>query len=159
MENHARSYAWSLEDVVTADGYNLSMLHFRGDENGDRLEGTNKHFEYDNELQGLLRPVLITHTATLDCLDWLTSSEVGTDSIPMKLFLQGYDVFLGCRRGTEFSRSADGLDLNTPEGLELYFDYDTQTVGEQDVPAMVQRMVDIYNADRDAIGSKKCFDT
>ena len=77
------------------------------------------------------------HTATYDCLNWLTDVETGKQSIPYQLFFSGYDVFLGCRRGTTFSREAEGLDLSTPEGQKLYFDYNTQTVGERDITAMV----------------------
>ena len=85
------------------------------------------------------------HTATKDCLSWLDAVETGTDSLPFTFFTQGYDVFLGCRRGTQFSRSATGIDLATAEGQQLYFDYNTQTVGENDIPAFVQRINDLYN--------------
>ena len=60
----------------------------------------------------------------------------------------GYDVYMGCRRGTKFSRSADGLDLTTAEGRQLYFDYNTKTVGENDIAAFVQRANELYNTDR-----------
>ena len=60
----------------------------------------------------------------------------------------GYDVFMGCRRGTQFSRSAEGLDLTTAEGRQLYFDYNTKTVGENDIAAFVQRANELYNRNR-----------
>ena len=76
---------------------------------------------FTTPLQNARHAVLMTHTATKNCVDWLTASAVGVDSIPKLLFDKGYDVFLGCRRGTEYSRTLAGLDLTTPEGAELYF--------------------------------------
>ena len=92
------------------------MIRFRGDENGNPLLGPPDDFGIPTILQGRLRPVLLVHTATEDCLSWLNAVETGTDSIPFILFTQGYDVYLGCRRGTQFSRTATGVDLNTQEG-------------------------------------------
>ena len=71
--------------------------------------------------------------------------ETGTNSLPFVLFTLGYDVFLGCNRGTQFSRTALGLDLSTAEGQQLYFDYNTKSIGENDIPAFVQRINELYN--------------
>lgn len=57
-------------------------------------------------------------------------------------------MYLGCRRGTEFSRTADGIDLSTKEGEQQYFDYNTETVGREDIRAMVQRINEVYNEGR-----------
>lgn len=152
MEEHAGDFAWTFEDVLTDDDYNLRMIRFVGNETGGPL------FDDDGKLlQGRLRPLLIVHTATNDCLSWLTATEAGTDSIPKILFSMGYDVFLGCRRGTEFSRSAVGVDLETKEGEKLYFDFNTQSVGDNDIPAMVQRVNEVYNSNR--VGSGQCEST
>lgn len=165
--------------MTTADAYDLQMIRFTGDANGDRLlvrdengdpvrtdvnddpvtsDGAGGFLDmngiailegdtFTTELQNVRHAVLMTHTATKNCVDWLTASAPGVDSIPKLLFDKGYDVFLGCRRGTEYSRTLSGLDLDTPEGLELYFDYNTQTVGEKDVPAMVAKAVAIHAAE------------
>lgn len=53
------------------------------------------------------------------------------------LFESGYDVFLACRRGTQFSRSHETFDLDTKEGLADYFDYNTSSVGEEDIGAFI----------------------
>ena len=51
-------------------------------------------------------------------------------------------MWLACRRGTEYSRSHETFDLSTDEGLKDYFNYDTQAVGVEDMPAFV----DLVNA-------------
>ena len=135
VEGKARDYAWAFHEVVTDDEYNLQMIRFEGDENGNPLVGPPDDGGFPTLLQGIRRPVLLVHTATNDCLSWLNAVESEVDSLPFILFSQGYDVFLGCLRGTRFSRTAVGLDLNTSEGQELYFDYNTHTVGIMDIPA------------------------
>ena len=39
MEGKANDYAWAFHEVVTEDGYNLKMIRFTGDENGNFLLG------------------------------------------------------------------------------------------------------------------------
>ena len=53
------------------------------------------------------------------------------------LFDQGYDVYLACRRGTAYSRAHETFDLSTEDGLASYFDYNTESVGVEDIEAFV----------------------
>lgn len=128
---------------VTSDG-NGGFVDMNNDAIAENLT-------FKTELQNKRHAVLMTHTATKNCVDWLTASAVGVDSIPKLLFDKGYDVFLGCRRGTEYSRTLAGLDLTTPEGLELYFKYNTQTVGEGDVPAFVKKAVALHALEKNSL--------
>ena len=66
------------------------------------------------DIQGTKGPILFVHSATKDCLSWLTKSvDAATDSIPKMLFDEGYDVYLACRRGTAYSRSHETFNLST----------------------------------------------
>ena len=40
------------------------------------------------------------------------------------LFKAGFDVYLGCSRGTTYSRTKDGLDLTNADDYAAYFDFD-----------------------------------
>ena len=131
---YAGGYSYEFLNTDTMDEYRLGMIRFTGDENGDPIAD-----------QGSKGPVLLMHSATQDCLTWLTATaDEATDSIPLSLFKDGYDVFLGCRRGTYYSRR-----IATPEDLEIsgadeekaFFDYDIQTVGENDVPAFITKIL------------------
>lgn len=78
------------------------------------------------------------HSVTKDCRDWLEeSADAATDSIPKQLFDAGYDVWLGCARGTIFSDKHETLENDSEE----YWDFNTETIGNQDVPAMVAKIL------------------
>ena len=47
-------------------------------------------------------------------MNWFTSTEdENIDSIPKQMFDAGYDVWIACMRGTEFSQGHETFDLNT----------------------------------------------
>ena len=54
-------------------------------------------------------------------------------------------MFLACRRGTEFSREAENINLSTPAGYKQYFDYNTQTVGTDDIGRYVDAILNPDN--------------
>ena len=85
-----------------------------------------------------MSPIMFVHSATKDCMSWLTDTvDEDTDSIPKMLFDQGHDVYLACRRGTAYSRAHETFDLATADGLASYFDYNTESVGTEDIEAFV----------------------
>ena len=123
-------YTWARYETTTADDYNLGLIRLVGDNAGDA-------FVAAEDAKG---PVLLLHTAFSDCLDWLNSDDPAIDSIPLQLAKSGFDVWLGCRRGTFLSRTHQTLDAD--DDAEEYWNFDTQTVGENDTPAMVQKIKD-----------------
>ena len=141
-------YAWTFYETTNADDYTLRMFRFLGDDTEAFLVGP--------PYQGSLGPVMFMHTVTKDCLSWLTSTQDDTeDSIPKKLFDLGYDVWLACRRGTEYSREKAGLDLTMDADLATYFDFNTETVGEEDIGAFI----DLINETLDDEGIWDCNGT
>ena len=51
---------------------------------------------------------MLLNTATKDCRSWFTDTEdETTDSIPKQLFDMGYDVWIGCKRGSIYSWEHD----------------------------------------------------
>ena len=124
-------YEWTFLETTT--GYLNRMFKFVADETGNQIED-----DMSNVIQSTKSPILFVHTATKDCISWLTdSADDATDSIPKMLFDQGHDVYLACRRGTEYSRAHETFDLSTADGLASYFDYNTGTVGTEDIEAFV----------------------
>ena len=61
------------------------------------------------------------------------------DSIPYQLAAEGYSVYLGCKRGTKYSQP------DTIADPETYWDFNTQTVGENDIPAIVNEILSVYD--------------
>ena len=81
---------------------------------------------------------MLVHSATKDCMSWFNDTvDAATDSIPKMLFDEGYDVYLACKRGTAYSRAHQTFDLTTADGLASYFNYNTQSVGTEDIEAFV----------------------
>ena len=91
---YAGNYTFQLVDVPNDDSTTLRMIQFTGGSDSMDIAG-----------QGEKGVVLMLASYTQDCLDLLTqTSDDATDSIPKQLFDAGYDVFLGCSRGSKYSQ-------------------------------------------------------
>ena len=95
-------YTWKAFDVTTEDGYILTLFHILGTVDG-----------------GAFKPdkgtVLIQHGALQDAAKWIDEYKFGK---PMPLILadQGYDIWMGNNRGTEYSRgNTKGLTIDMKE--------------------------------------------
>ena len=132
------NYSWEAVDALTDDGYELQMVRYIGDETGS--PGPN------HRTKG---PLLLIHGHTRDGTVWITgtSGEVmpGDKTFPAKLYDQGYDVFLANTRGTPQSRTnmdpaidADDYDNG---GAAAFWDFDDTTIGEKDIPAMINAIL------------------
>ena len=76
VATYAGDNTWS--GYVTDTGYQNLLIRFTGDAAGDPIVDENSE-----DIQGTKGQVLFTHTATKDCLSWLTStSDDATASIP-----------------------------------------------------------------------------
>ena len=138
VATYADDYGWTMLETTT--GYLNKMFKFTADSDGNPIED-----DMGDVIQDTKSPIMFVHTATRDCLSWLTETkDDSVDSIPKLLFDQGHSVYLACRRGTAYSRAHETFDLDTDEGLESYFDYSTGSVGSEDIG----RFVDLIIADR-----------
>ena len=61
----------------------------------------------------------------------------GPKSVAYQICRQGYDVWLGNNRGTIYSREHIKLNSKNPEDQIKYFDYSFAEMGEFDIPAMI----------------------
>ena len=68
------------------------------------------------------------------------------DSIPYQLAKKGHSVYLGCKRGTKYSQPDTIADPAT------YWGFNTQTVGENDLPALVTKIIDNDTASCTKVG-------
>ena len=120
VRDHAGDYTWRFYSQITADGYKIKTFRFLADSNGDQVP--------DQWTKG---PILLMNSVTNDCRDWFTeSADPMADSIPKQLFDAGYDVWIGCSRGTLFSDEHETY----AQGSEDYWDFNTGTIGRNDVP-------------------------
>ena len=132
LATYAESVSYDFLEADTMDGYRVGMIRFTGDSMGMPVPD-----------QGSKGPILLLHSATQDCLTWFfATADPSIDSLPLQLFKDGYDVFLGCRRGTSFSRTTpDDSEISGAVEEKAYFDFDIQDVGENDTPAFISKIL------------------
>eukprot|EP00397_Hematodinium_sp_SG-2012_P029107 GEMP01030724.1.p1 GENE.GEMP01030724.1~~GEMP01030724.1.p1 ORF type:complete len:555 (+),score=102.26 GEMP01030724.1:109-1773(+) len=112
------SFDISLEShyVTTEDGYILNM---------HRLAG------HDGQ------PVIFfQHGILASSIAWLVNDEA---SPPVYFWNRGYDVWLGNNRGNTYSRNHTSLD---PQKDNVFWDFGFSTLGECDVPAQLNYVLD-----------------
>lgn len=121
-----------MEDVkaTTNDGYELTMAHITSDEEGNLAT------------KG---PLLLLHDQKRDGRSFFTYYDTFSDPLTQRLFDDGWDLWIANTRGTKYSRThtsldADGADEAT--GAKAYWNFDTTTVAAQDVPAMINKILE-----------------
>jgi lysosomal acid lipase/cholesteryl ester hydrolase len=107
--------------VRTEDGYLLSLYRIPG---------------RTGEKKSRKPPILVQH-GLVDCADtWVIR---GNESVGISLALQGYDVWFGNSRGTTNSKEHISLDSNKDSE---YWDFSFEELGEYDLPAVIEYMID-----------------
>ena len=124
VQTYAGDYDFTFVEVTGAASAPLRMIQFIGDETQTEITD-----------QGTKGIVLFVSSYTQDCLDWLTQTQdEATDSIPKQLFDDGFDVFLGCRRGSKYSQPDPITDP------EAYWNFSTEDLGD-DIQAMATEAI------------------
>jgi len=90
MQHHG--YAWEAHKVETEDGFTLTTFHVTGKIDKDGNIVTREPTE---------APVLVQHGLGCDAATWLWMYLKG-NPLPLTLYDEGFDVWLGNNRGTEY---------------------------------------------------------
>ncbi|KAJ8680378.1 hypothetical protein QAD02_016165 [Eretmocerus hayati] len=106
-------YPVEAHDVMTIDGYSLSMYRIPGKKGSP--------------------PVFIQHGLTSSSLDWLKSKGYWK-ALPFKLHDEGYDVWLGNSRGNMYSRYHRTFRPTD----EPFWDFSWYEMGRYDLPAELE---------------------
>ena len=138
MQAKAGDYTWRSHDVVTSDGYELTMFEITGDANGNL---PNKAGE-----KGQL---LLQHGYSSDSQTWFDQTDVTRGALPQQLFDVGFSVWFGNTRGATYSQGhtnfvtveeTDGVPTGPGPGYKNYWNFDLDDIAEKDIPAMVEKM-------------------
>lgn len=90
-------YLWEAIEVPTADLYVLTTFHITG--------------KIDHSVASTKGAVLIQHGMNQDATSWL--DDFGNDKpFQLQLYDQGYDIWLGNNRGTEYSRQHEDASIS-----------------------------------------------
>ncbi|KAL3509958.1 hypothetical protein ACH5RR_029359 [Cinchona calisaya] len=119
----SRGYACEEHEVVTGDGYILSMQRIP--------------FGLSGETSGKRPPVLLQHGLLMDAITWLLSPP--DQSLALLLADNGFDVWLVSSRGTKYSLSHKIL---SPDDA-AYWDFTWDELATYDLPAAVQFVQDV----------------
>ena len=112
-------YTWEAYEVTTEDDYILTTFRITGKVGESAFSPTKG-------------AVLIQHGYTMDAANWI--SDYTTKPMPLILADNGYDVWMGNSRGTEYSRGhAKGLDISSKE----FWAWSWAEMGIYDSPANI----------------------
>ena len=132
MQRHG--YAWEAVKVHTDDGYTLTTFHVTGKVADDGSVITREPTE---------PPVLVQHGLGSDAATWLWSYTSGVP-LPLQLYDEGFDVWLGNNRGTEYSQQHD---VYTTKDMEFWL-YDWAEMGTYDGVANVSKVKELTGHDK-----------
>ena len=104
--------------------------------------------------------VLLLHGFTKDAYSWFDrrNGDQSKPFLPHALFVKGYNVYLGSVRGTRFSITHDRWDRDASSyEEEQYFDYEATDIARNDIPVMVEMIMEdqAQLKDRTGIPCKK----
>ena len=123
-------YTWEAFEVTTDDDYILTLFHITGTEEEGKFTPTKE-------------PVLIQHGLKMDAASWMNdySTEAPKDydagkPMPLQLADQGYDVWMGNNRGTEYSMGHKSLKVED----KAYWEWSWAQMGLYDTPANITKV-------------------
>ena len=116
-------YAWEAFKVPTEDGYTLTTFRVTGKVQEDGSVVTRDPTE---------PPVLVQHGLGSDAATWLWTYTKGVP-LPLQLYDEGFDVWLGNNRGTGYSQVHESLSSDQKE----FWQYDWAEMGRYDTPANI----------------------
>ena len=117
-------FVW--QEVTTPDGYTNRMIQFTNQKSAEPTD----EFNDSGFIKG---PILLWHDGEQDCLDWITAKASEDEpALITTLLTDLWAVYVGCKRGTKYSRP------DTIDDPETFWDFDTKTVAENDITSMVE---------------------
>ena len=122
------NYTWEAFNVTCDDGYILTTFHITGKTDGDK-------FSPDKGA------VLIQHGNLQDAASWIAAYTAESPK-PMPLILadNGFDIWMGNNRGTEYSRghTSSSMTIDTKE----YWAFSYAEMAMYDDPANIKMIKD-----------------
>ena len=116
-------FDWEPHTATTDDGYTVTMF---------RLQGPIGNVPVYREAK---QAVLIMHGLGQSADSWFLSPEYG-EPMPISLYEEGYDVWLGNNRGT--NHSMEHVNFSPKHHAEHFWNWSFAEMGRHDIPAMLK---------------------
>ena len=122
------NFAWESYPVTTASGYEIVMFRITADPTGAPLVPTKG-------------PMLLLHGMFSDPMDFFNRTDETTPALPVQLAMSGYDVWIGCTRGREYTLNHATIDRTVPEQKFNYWNFSYEEIGREDINSMVDTII------------------
>ena len=115
-------YTWDAHKVKTEDGFILTTFHITGKKGHVIVTDTTR------------APIILMHGLSCDAESWV---RVDSDTppvedvagpLPLRLFDDGFDVWMASNRGTKYCQEHETLDISSAE----YWDFSWVEMGKYD---------------------------
>ena len=115
-------YTWDAHKVKTEDGFILTTFHITGKKGHEIVTDATR------------APIILMHGLSCDAESWV---RVDSDTppvedvagpLPLRLFDDGFDVWMASNRGTKYCQEHETLDINSKE----YWDFSWVEMGKYD---------------------------
>ena len=125
-------YMWEPHEVKTEDGWHLTMFRITGIDGQRREEDPNRF------------PLLMQHGFGESATSWVEGG-VFERALPLRLFDQGYDLWLGNNRGMIYSNKndRDGVWSSAERWSWNFAD-----LGKYDIPAQVKGVLEVTGKEK-----------
>ena len=126
------NFEWQSYPVTTSSGYEIVMFRITADPTGAPLVPTKG-------------PLLLLHGMFSDPTDFFSRTDETTPGLPIQLAQAGYDVWIGCTRGREYTLNHATMDRTLPEQKFEYWNFSFEDIGREDVTTMVDSIIVMRN--------------
>lgn len=123
-------YKWEPHTVITEDGWHLTVFRIVSDKNGNRV--------FEREAHKDKLPVIYQNGVFNDAISSVVAAT--GPSFALKLADRGYEVWIGNSRGVKYSNYNENDDRWS---LKEHWDFNWADMGTYDMPAMMQKVIDI----------------
>lgn len=127
-------YTWEPHKITTDDGFILTTFHLTGKVNEETEPRTES-----------LMPVVLKHGYLCDSVTWFGNpDEYVMKPIPIRLFDDGFDIWLGNDRGTQYCQEHITMNKHEPE----FWSWSWAEMGIYDDVANVEYIKNITEKDK-----------
>lgn len=123
-------YTWEPLQVLTDDNYTLTTFHITG------TNSTSSPHSFQTDRNSDYSPVVLMYGIYGDAVSWLKFDVTGLKPTPLRLFDDGFDVYLASNRGTKYCQTHTEYTIAD----EQFWDWSWSDMGLYDDIANIKKV-------------------